>query len=77
MLYLVLYWDVVVKGCMMGVGWNFLCECAEVSSYIDFYKDVDLFEGNKAGFYVVCSGAFVQDQKKTRLFFSIEIYRVV
>ena len=40
--------------------------CAEVSSYIDSCEDVEVYDGSEAGFFVVCLGAYIQDQNKIR-----------
>ena len=43
-------------------------ECAEVSSYVDLYEDVDVCEDHEEGFCVVCSLACVRGQRKTWFF---------
>ena len=54
-----------VLGCRgEGVyGGNFsglyVCEFAELSSYVDFYKNVDIVEGHGVVFYVVSLVAWV------------------
>ena len=55
----------------------YVCECADVSSYVDSYEDVDVFEGREVVFCVVFLGACVQDQRITRLFCIIELYKVI
>ena len=42
----------------------YVCVCAEVSLYIDSYKDVDIYDGNEAVFCIVFPGMFVRDQRK-------------
>ena len=32
----------------------YVCYCAEVSSYVYSYDDVDIYDGHEAGFCVVC-----------------------
>ena len=55
----------------------YVCECAGLSYYVYLYEDVDIFGGNGAGCCVVCSGACIQDKRKTRLICIIELYGVV
>ena len=74
---------IIVLGCRgeyvydgLWVGF-YVCECAEVSSYVYLYEDVDVFEGYEVGFCVVCLGACIQYQRKMRLFHIIELYGFV
>ena len=55
----------VYDGCWVGFDG---CEYAEVYLCVCLYKDVDIQESHEALFCVVCSGAYIQDQRKTRLF---------
>ena len=31
--------------CMMGVEWDFMCVCVEVSPYVHSYEGVDVYDG--------------------------------
>ena len=52
----------------------YVCECAEVSSYVYLYVDVDAFEDNTAVFYVLYSALCLWDQSKKWLIPIIEVY---
>ena len=36
-----------------------VCECADVSLYVDSYEGVNAFEGREEGFCIVCLGGCV------------------
>ena len=50
--------------CMMG----FIYVCVRKYIFVDFYEDVELYDGRKVGFYVLCLGTCVRYQRKMRLF---------
>ena len=50
--------------CMVG----FIYVCVRKYNFVDFYEDVELYDGCKAGFYVLCLGTCVRYQRQMRLF---------
>ena len=50
--------------CMMG----FIYVCVRKYIFVDFYEDVELYDGRKVGFYVLCLGTCVRYQRQMRLF---------
>ena len=48
--------------------WGYLGVCAEVSSSVDLYEDLEVYDGRKVGFCVVCLGVCMIDQRKMWLF---------
>ena len=64
----------VYDGCLT---YFYGCECADVYSYVDLYKDVDIFGGHEAVFCVVRSGACVRYKRETQFFCIVELYGVV
>ena len=39
----------------------YVCACEEVSSYVDFYTELEVYDVSEAVFFVVCPDACVSD----------------
>ena len=48
---------------MYSVVWVrfYVCACEEVSSYVDFYTELEVYDVSEAVFFVVCPDAYVSD----------------
>ena len=66
MAYILLYEDLEVNDGRWEIF--YVCVYAEVLAYIETYDDVEVYGGREAISCVVCLGACVWDQIKTRLF---------
>ena len=42
--------------------------CSEVSSYVDSYTDLEVYDLCEAGFCGLCLDAYIRDQRKAWLF---------
>ena len=58
-MYAQLYKDVDVNICMMGVGQGFIYVSVHMYLLKYIYKDVGIYKGFKAIFFVVCSGTCI------------------